>query len=202
NGAPGGTGFDVRRAQPLHAVRTFLHHAAASHRDIGVPAKLQAFRCVVRKLQEVEAAHLVRAIVGTVARADAAVVDHVVETIGAMDRGYDGAHQLTGSVFALHTGDGLDKGPRAVDIVSGKVTVDPEPVHLVASYHFRFADHGNIVLGLTGNDTRTAPGAGRQVNGHAPAIVRGGRHRRIHGQRPQLAFSRRLRPCGQRLTGN
>ena len=51
--------------------------------------------------QEVEAPHLVRAVVRAVARADAAVVDHVVQAFRAVRRGADRADELAGRVLAL-----------------------------------------------------------------------------------------------------
>src|SRR5437868_1012985 len=78
--------FDPRAVDSLHAVRAFLHHAAAADGDVGIPAKLQA-RCVpVLIEEEIEAADFVGTVVLTVPRADAAVVDHVVETFMAVNR--------------------------------------------------------------------------------------------------------------------
>ena len=51
--------------------------------------------------QEVEAPHLVRAVVRAVARAHAAVVDHVVQALVAVDRRRHRAHHLAGRVLAV-----------------------------------------------------------------------------------------------------
>ena len=54
-----------------------------------------------RVVEPVEAAHLVRAVVGAVARADAAVVDLLVEALGAVHRGQHRADGLAGRVLAV-----------------------------------------------------------------------------------------------------
>ena len=53
----------------------------------GIAQRLEARRRPVLVEQEVEAPHLVGAVVRAVARADAAVVDHVVQAFGAVRRG-------------------------------------------------------------------------------------------------------------------
>ena len=72
------------RVDALHAVGALLHDAAAAHRDVGIAPQLEARRVPVLIEQEVEAAHLVRAVVRAVPRADAAVVDHVVQAFVAV----------------------------------------------------------------------------------------------------------------------
>src|SRR5207245_11594539 len=93
-------GRDAVLVDALHAVGALLHDAAAPHRDVGVALRLEALRLPVGVLEEVEAAHLVGAVVRAVARADAAVVDHVVQALGPVHRRLDGAHHLAGRVLA------------------------------------------------------------------------------------------------------
>ena len=63
-------------------------------------------------LEEVEAAHFVRAVVRAVPRADAAVVDHVVQALGAVDGRPDRADQFARRVLAVHARHRLEVGSR------------------------------------------------------------------------------------------
>ena len=49
-------------------------------------------------------------------------------------------------------------------------------MHLAAQEHLLPADDGDVVLGLAGHHARAAAGAGRQIDGHAPAVEIVGRH--------------------------
>src|SRR5438034_193261 len=69
----------LRHIDALHTVVAFFHDAAAPHRDVRVSQRLEARGFKIRVLEKVEPAHFVRAIVGTIAGADAAVVNHVVQ---------------------------------------------------------------------------------------------------------------------------
>src|SRR3984885_4637824 len=72
-------GRDLCVIDALHAVGALLHNTAASYRDIRIALQLQAFRFPIGEQQEVEPAHLIRAVVRTVAGPDATVVDHIVQ---------------------------------------------------------------------------------------------------------------------------
>src|SRR5262249_18506815 len=76
------------------------------------------------ELEVVEAADLVRAVVRAVARADAAVVRHVVEPLGAVRRGVDRADVLARRLFALHAGERLQGDMRIVLVLAEEVAVD------------------------------------------------------------------------------
>src|SRR5581483_6164803 len=98
--------FDLRAdlgfADSLHTIGAFLHDAAAADRYIGIALELPAFRGPIRKQQEIEAPDLVGAIVRAIARAYATVVDHVVQTVGAVIGGLHWANQFARRVLALH----------------------------------------------------------------------------------------------------
>ncbi len=157
----------------LHAVGALLHHAAAADRDVRVPERVVALRIPVRIEQEVEAPDLVRAVVRAVPRADAAVVDHVVQAFRAVGRRGDRADDLARRVLALLTGhrlvDRLHR-LRRVD-VAGEVVVDADPVHLAVLAHLLLADHRDVVFRHAGDDAGAAAGARRQVDGHAPLVA-------------------------------
>src|SRR5205807_1120756 len=93
---------DLTGPDALHAIGALLHDAAAAHADFGIAQRAQALGREVRVLQKVEAADLVRTVVRAIARADAAVVDHVVQAVAAVDGGGDGTNQLTRRIFAVH----------------------------------------------------------------------------------------------------
>ena len=44
-------------------------------------------------------------------------------------------------------------------------------MHLAAAFDLVLAHDGDVVLRLAGHDTRAAPGAGGQVDRHAPRVV-------------------------------
>ena len=43
-------------------------------------------------------------------------------------------------------------------------------MHVAVATHLVFTDDGNVVFNVASRDTRAATGAGREVNGHAPAV--------------------------------
>src|SRR6185437_16306703 len=65
---------DARAADALDAIRALLHHPAPAHRHVGVVHRFITRRLVIRVPQEIESPHLIRAVVGTKSRADAAIV--------------------------------------------------------------------------------------------------------------------------------
>src|SRR5581483_678995 len=159
-----------RFVDALHAVRALLHDAARTDRDIGIAHRLERRRVVVGVVEEVEAANLVRAVVRAVARADAAVVGHVVQTFAAVRRGANRADRLARRVLALHARHGLvvDLGIRDVAAV---VAIDADPVHLALAPHFVLADDRDVVLRLAGDHAAVAAGADRRVDDHAPGVA-------------------------------
>src|SRR5258706_509327 len=73
--------FDPGRADPLEAIRAFLHDAAPADGDIGVAHWFQArgFTIQIPISEEIEAANLIWAVVRAIARADATVVNLQVQ---------------------------------------------------------------------------------------------------------------------------
>src|SRR5207245_10150542 len=108
--------------------------------------------------QEVEAAHLVGTVVGAVARADAAVVNHVVESVAAVDRGLHRADHLARRGLAVHARHRLEKDLR-ITHRAVEVAVHAQPVHFPAALHLVLADDRDVVLRLAGHYTGAAPGA-------------------------------------------
>src|SRR5579862_8177369 len=163
-------GLNLRRVDALHAVGALFHHAAAADGDVRIPHAVQARRRVVGEEQEVKTPDLVRAIVRAVARADAAVVRHVVQPFGAVRCGTDGADVFAGRVFALHAGHRLVIHFRIVE-VAAEVSVDADPLHDAAAHHLFLTDHGDVVLRLAGDDAGVAADAAVQIDRHAPRIA-------------------------------
>src|SRR5439155_3900526 len=98
---------DLGFVNTLHAVSTLLHDTARAHGHVGIPAQLEAGSVPILIQEEVEAPHLIRAIVRAVARAYAAVVDHVVEAFARVTGRLHGTHQLAGRILAVHARHGL-----------------------------------------------------------------------------------------------
>src|SRR5690606_6612717 len=115
--------------------------------------------------EEVEAAHLVGAVVRAVARPDAAVVDHVVQAVGRVLRRPRRADDLARRVLALHARPRLEADPALLVAV----LVDPEPEHEALPARLDRADRVDVVLRLAGDDAGVAADAGVEVDAHAPA---------------------------------
>src|SRR5579872_5472966 len=162
--------LDFYRVDALHAVGAFFHHAAAAHADVGIAHAKQAGRLPIRVQQEIEAAHFIRTVVGAVARAHAAVVDHFVQAFRAVDRRGHRADHFAGGILAVHAEDRFVVRPRIV-YAAFIVTVDADPVHVAADHDFFFANHGDIIFRLASHHTAAAAGAGVQVDGHAPGVA-------------------------------
>jgi hypothetical protein len=164
-------GVDAGAGDALRAVGALLHHAAAAHGDVGVVRQRQ-LGGVGRELgvlQVVEAAHLVGAVVGAVAGADAAVVDHHVQALAVVDRRGDRADRLARRLLAVLAGH---RHVEEVGVVepAAVVGVDADPVHLAPDQHLVLADDRDVVLGLAGGDAGVAAGADGHVDDHAPLV--------------------------------
>src|SRR5207248_8540006 len=117
----------MRRLDALRAIGALLHHAAGAHGDIGIVrglARLVEATIVV----PIEAAHLVRAVAGAGARADAAVVDHLIEPSRAVHGGVHRAAHLARRLLAVHAGYRLEIAARIFNI-PGVVTIHAQPQH-------------------------------------------------------------------------
>src|SRR4051812_15491504 len=82
---------DPRAGDALQAVGALLHHPAHAHRHFGILLRLEGLGVLLGVLEEIEAPHLVRAVLRAKARADAAVVDLHVEAFRIVHRGADRA---------------------------------------------------------------------------------------------------------------
>src|SRR5262249_50311107 len=103
-------------------------------------------------------------------RTDAALVDHVVESLRTVDGGLGRADVLAGRLLAVHARHRLEVELGGGLRRPGAVVVDAEPVHLPPPSYLLLAHHGDVVLRLAGDHAGAAADAGRQVDGHAPAV--------------------------------
>ena len=121
------TVLDPLDAEHLHFSIT---PAAERIRHVGVQDQVLSSRSLARVVEPVEAPHLVGAVVGAVARTDAAVVDLLVEAFRALHSGLHGADVLAGGVVAMLT---EHRHVHHVDVEVARtavVAVDAHPVHL------------------------------------------------------------------------
>src|SRR5208282_5210964 len=162
-------GIDAVLGDALHAISTFFHDAAAAHGHIRIAHHLVLRRFPILEEKEVEAPHFVWAVIGTIARAHAAVVDHVIQAFGAVHSCAHGTHYFARRILTLHARDGLEVclGIIAVALIIG---IDTQPVHVAADHDLLFANDRNVVLRLAGDGAIIAADAGVQINGHAPYI--------------------------------
>ena len=137
------------RLDALHAERALLHHADFAHRDVGV--ELQVQRLLPLRVEEVEEADVVRAGVGAVARADAAVVDLRVQAVLVVVAGVGRAHRLARRVVALLAHHRPELEPHVRE-VAFPVALDADPVHGAAARRLLGADRRDVVLGMAGRD--------------------------------------------------
>src|SRR5262249_33166425 len=108
---------------------------------------------------------------GAKTRADAAVVDHVVEAIGAVHRGLDRANVFARRILAVHARHRLEVILFRLLRWAANVAIDPQPVHLPPEAHLLLADDGNVVFRLAGDHAGLAAHAGGQVDDHAPFVL-------------------------------
>src|SRR5581483_287182 len=107
----------------------------------------------------------------TVFRADAAVIDHVVQAFRAVHSRMHWADRLARRVLAVHARHGLEERPFGFGLVALVVSVDANPVHLAAARDLFFADDGNVVFRLAGDHAAVTADATVQVDRHAPGVA-------------------------------
>src|ERR1051325_5873645 len=133
--------LNLRRVDSLHAVSALLHYATTAHCHIRISLELDQWRIEVAELIEIEAPHFVRAVVRTVTSADAAVVNHLVQTFVAVcGRGYR-ADQFARRVFTMHARKRLEH-----HLLVFEIAVDTKPMHLARVHHLSFPNHRDVVL--------------------------------------------------------
>src|SRR5581483_1832281 len=177
---------DPGAAGSLHAVGALLHHAARPDGDVGIVREVLDRLFVLVKVEPVEAAHLVRAVVRAKARADAALVGHLIEPVARVGRRVDRAHVFARRFLAVLAEHRLE-----LDALVHAIRVDAKPVHRPAFEDAVATDGRNVVLGLARDDARAAPGAAREIDRHAPL------HRRFGSRR--VGIERERRPLLLRL---
>src|SRR5262249_38264700 len=166
----------LRRLDALDAEAALLHHAARPHDDVGVQhhraeraVHVEVEAIVARVLEPVEAADLVRAVVLAVPRADAAVVDLLVDAVAAVHGREDGTDGLAWRVVAVLAHHRLHERVRRV-LGARVIPIDADPVHLAAAPHFVLPHDGDVVLRLARRDAGRTAGAGVQVDRHPPRV--------------------------------
>src|SRR6185437_2499504 len=164
--------LDVRVFHALDAIGAFFHHATPAHRDFRIALGFQGVGGLVGVLQEIEAAHFVRTIVGAEARTHAAVVNLQVEAYAVVHGGTDRAHHFARRVFAHHARHRLRVTAWVVH-AAVEITVDPDPVHLAATLHLILADHRYVVFRLARHGARVAADARIEIYAHSPGVLAG-----------------------------
>ena len=164
----------------------------------GLRCAEQLRRREVRVEQEVEPPHLVRTVVRAVPRADAAVVDHVVQAFVVVLTSPPPGRPARTARPRTAAGHRLVVGLRRVEVAL-EVRVDANPVHLALRVDLLLADDRDVVLGHAGGDADAAAGAGVQVDRHAPlvAVVLRRREERERSRRllgPELRDGLRIAP--------
>ena len=115
-------------------------------------------RVLLRVLQVVEAAHLVRAVVRAVAGADAAVINLLVDTFGRVHRSVERADRSARRFFAVlaHHRLEIDLGVLERTAIVG---IDADPVHFAAHQDLVFTNDRRVVFALATDDAGVATDA-------------------------------------------
>src|SRR5581483_7092192 len=163
-------GLNLGRLNALHAVAALFHHATRTHRDVRIAHELEALGVVVRIQQEVEAAHLVNAVVRAVPRADAAVVHHYVQALRRVDRGAHRAHLLASGRLTVLAQHRLEERLGCMQIAL-EIRIDANPLHDAADLDLFTADDRDIVLRIAAHDAGIAAHTRVQVNRHSPFVL-------------------------------
>ena len=119
-------------------------------------------------VEEIETSHLIWTIVGAEARADAAVVDHYVEAFRVVHCRAHGTDVLAGSLFTVHAQHRLEEALGRLGL-SFEISINAQPMHLALVEHLSFADYGNVVFRLTGDDASVAADTAIQIDTHGPS---------------------------------
>ena len=174
NGASFTLRLELARLDPLHAEGAFLHHARAADGDVGVELLAERRRPAVAR--PIEPAHLVRTIVRAEPRADAADVDLCVQSFRIVIRRVDGTDRFARRLIALlaehrheHVCVPLQS---AVGRHRVRLALDADPRHLPTLRAELFAHDRDVVFPVARDHARVTPGAGIQVDRHAPAVFR------------------------------
>src|SRR5205823_10270212 len=114
-----------------------------------------------------EAPHLIRAVVGAIARSDAAVINLLVQTLRTGRGGQHRTHRLARSILAMLAHHGLVHARRIL-FRSAVVAVNPDPVHDAGTLHLVSAHHRNIVFRLAGDHAGRATCTSIHINRHSP----------------------------------
>ena len=108
------------------------------------------------EVEPIEASHLVRAGIGAVPRADAAIVHLEVQPFRRMHCGIHGADFFTRGLFAVNARQRLTDKSRFLNVVAHEIAVDANPVQFAVAFNFVLADDGDVVFGLARDHARTS----------------------------------------------
>src|SRR5258708_6365411 len=78
---------------------------------------------------------------------------------------------LARRLLAVHAGQRLRDDSRFLD-AAREIAVDANPVQFAVALHLLFADHGDVVFGLTCDEAGRTSRAGVEVDHHAPLDLR------------------------------
>ena len=122
------------------------------------------------EFEEIKPPNFVGAVVRTIARADAAIVNLQIQSFVVVHGRADGTNEFARRVFAMHARHRLMIELRLVRR-PGIIVVDANPMHLAARAHLVFADDRNVIFGLAGNRAGIAADAGVEIDHHAPGVA-------------------------------
>ena len=157
----------------------FFHDTGFTDGDIRVELTIERRRPV--GLAPVETPHLIRAVVGAIARTDATIIYLGIQALRVVIGGIHRTDRLAGCIAAVLAQHGrkADFGRVRSWLRLLEIALNPQPGHFPALRHHVLAHHRDIIFGIAGRDAGSATETGRQVDTHAPAVL-GIPHLRVH----------------------
>ena len=152
-------------ADALHAECALLHDALRANGDIGI--EVLPVRIVEIALPKVEETRVIRAVVSTISRPNAAIVDLDIQALLVMVCRVHGTYGLARRIVAVLTEHGQEARLH-IGIFAFPIALDPNPVNRPLLQHDVLEIQCNVVFCMASDDTRLAAGTAVKVDHHTP----------------------------------
>ena len=153
-------------ANSLHAERALFHDTFGANGDIRV--QILSVRVVDIAFPEVEETHMVRTIVGAVARSNAAVVDLNIQALLVVVRSVHRAHGLTGGIVAV-LAEHRQEARLYIGVFTFPIALYANPVHRALLQYNVLKVERDVVFRMASDDASLATGAAVEIHYHTPA---------------------------------
>ena len=140
----------------MHTERALFHDALGADRNI----RIQILSVGVFEIAfpEVEEPRMIRAIVGAVARSNAAVIHLNVQALLVVVRGVHRAHRFTGGIVAV-LAEHWQEARLYIGIFAFPIALNPNPIHRPLLQDDVFQVERDVIFRMASNDASLATGA-------------------------------------------